>query len=286
MQVGIRRDAMEVERLGAYNPNRQYSAPPWRPIQRPPVQQAYSFRPPAQQQYAPRPPVQQQYAPRPPVQPQYSPRPPVQQQYAPGPVERIGPAPQTMNRPVPPPVPVPVPVSPPVSQAPAPPVQQDTSVKTEEDSETKKYVSTGRRPAIILSLAAFVLTVIALFALPLDFSSFDTTLLRIGMLDGQTVVLATTIITMVLAVVAILLPMVSVLSGLCMMVTAIMAYGVEGLFDFPTGPGCAVFVMLATYIIGCGIVSTLFMKKFITSNLDDVPILKACYLTWTGIPHL
>jgi len=280
MQVGIRRDSMEVERLGAYNPNRQYSASPYRSFQRPPVQQAYTFRPPAQQQYATRPPMQPQYSSRQPVQPQYAPRPPVQRPYAQEPIERIGPAPMV---PVTPMQPV---NNPPVSQPVSPPVPQKADVQEEKGPDRKEYNSSGRRPAIVLSLAAFVLTMVALFALPLDFSSFDTTLLRIGMLDGQTVILATTIITMVFALVAILMPMVSVVSGICMMATAIMAYGVEGLFDFPTGAGCAVFVMLATYIIGCGIVSTMFMKKFITSNLDDVPILRACYLTWTGIPHL
>lgn len=270
MQVGIRRDSMEVERLGAYNPNRQYSAPPYRSFQRPPVQQAYTFRTPAQQQYAP----------RPPMQPQYAPRPPVQRPYAQEPVERIGPAPMVA-------APMPQSVNnPPMPQPVSPPAPQKADVQEDKVSDRKEYVRSGRRPAIVLSLAAFVLTMVALFALPLDFSSFDTTLLRIGMLDGQTVILATTIITMVFALVAILMPMVSVVSGICMMATAIMAYGVEGLFDFPTGAGCAVFVMLATYIIGCGIVSTIFMKKFITSNLDDVPILRACYLTWTGIPHM
>jgi len=232
--MGIRRDSMEVERIGAYNPNRQYNAPMMQPSQRPQYQQ----------QYVPIPPVQQQM-------------PPVQQ-----------------------PVPLVQQVQP---YAPVPPEPKE---KEEKDQDAKEYKPFGRRPAIILSIVAFAFTMVSLFALPLDFTSFDTTMLRIGMMDGQTTIMAMTIITMVIAIVALLLPFMSVLSGILVMATAFMAYGIEGLFDFPTGIGCAVFVLLTLDIIVLGVVSTIFMKKFIGNNLEDISILRACYLTWTGIPHL
>lgn len=211
LQIGVKREATEMERINPYNPQGNYAAPPMQPYQAPPMRPGYG-------------------------------------------------------------------------QAPVPP-QASNAAEDGTEEETKEYDPSGRRFAIILSVAALVMTIVALFALPLDFNSFDTTLFRIGLMDGETTVMALTIIALVIALVALIMPMFTVISGLLVVIAAFLAYGDVDLLSLVSAPGCAVFLLLVVYIISLGLVATVFMKKFIENNQGGVPLFRACYLAWTGIPH-
>lgn len=169
----------------------------------------------------------------------------------------------------------------PLAQAPQQPVQP---VEASDDETVKEYNPSGRRFAIILSIVALALTVVSLFAIPLDFEDFNMTLLRIGMMPGQTTVLILTFLTLVIALFAILEPLMTIASGACLVAAASMVFVQEGQLFFTT-PGLLVFILIAVDIIVLGIVSTVFMKKFVGNNLEGIPLFRACYLTWTGIAH-
>ncbi len=169
---------------------------------------------------------------------------------------------------------------------PVPVQQQQNEEETEEYVSHGSYDSSGRSFAIILSVSALTITLVALFALPLDFNSFDRTLLRVGLLDGEATVMALAIVTLVAALVSLIMPMFNVFTGILLIVASFMAYNDKtDLFFQLSSPGFIVFVLLAVYVIVLGVVSTIFMKRFIDNNMDGVPVFRACYLTWTGIPH-
>jgi hypothetical protein len=151
------------------------------------------------------------------------------------------------------------------------------------------YNPAGRTFGIVLSISALVVTIVALFAIPLDFSDFDRTFLRVGMSDGMGTILIMTFVTLFIGIVALLMPFLNIASGLCLIVTGFIAYGEVGVDTFEgffTTPGLIVFILIALDIIALGIISTVFMRKFVNNNLPGVPFFKACYLAWTGIPHL
>jgi hypothetical protein len=168
----------------------------------------------------------------------------------------------------------------------APAASGEQEEKKHVEFNISDYDASCRRFAIILSVSAMALTIVALFALPLDFNSFDRTLLRVGMMGGETVVMALTIVALVVGLISLIMPMCNVVTGALLVAASYMAYNdLPALFGHLSSPGFIVFILLAVYIIVLGMVSTLFMKKFIDNNADGVPLFKACYLTWTGIPH-
>ena len=213
LQLGIRREAAEVERIAPFDQNKLYAAP---------------AVPATQQEQAPAP----GFAPMPPV--------PVQQQ----------------------------------------------NEELSGHSASSDYDPSGRSFAILLSVSALAITLVALFALPLDFNSFDNTLLRVAILDGETTVMALVIVTLVVSLVSLIMPMFNVVTGALLITASYMAYNdLTDMFIQLSSPGFIVYVLLAVYVIVLGVVSTIFMKRFIDHNIDGVPVFRACYLTWTGIPH-
>jgi hypothetical protein len=200
-------DAEEVERIGAYDPNKQYTAPPMQPVMSPQMQQ----------------------------QPPYG--------YG---------------------VPMPMPMR--------------------KKKQQTDYNPKGRRLAIILSVVSLVITIVALFGIPANFESFDTTLLRVGMMEGQSTILIMTFVTLAVAIVALIEPLLALGSGICLIATASLVFTGAAL-DIMSTPGLIVFILLAADVMVIGFVSAINMRKFVNNNLGDTQIFKACYKTWTGIPH-
>ena len=155
--------------------------------------------------------------------------------------------------------------------------------KKDKPKAEGEYDPKGRSFAIILSICALAITIVTLFAIPVDFENFDKTILRVGMND-QAVILAMTFITLAIGIVALIEPLMTVVSGICLISTAALIFTADPTLGMST-PGMIVFVLLAIDIIALGVVSMIFMKKFIDSNIQDVPIFKACWFTWTGIAH-
>lgn len=147
-----------------------------------------------------------------------------------------------------------------------------------------RYNPKGRAFGIMFSVLALVVTIVSLFAIPIDFESFDTTLLRVGMMEGQTTILILTFVTLAIGVIALLEPILTFASGVCLMVTAYLVFSDATLML--TTPGLIVFILLAIDVIALGFVATVFMRKFVNNNVRGVNFIKACYLAWTGIPHM
>ncbi len=148
-----------------------------------------------------------------------------------------------------------------------------------------EYDPTGRAFGIMLSVIALVITLVALFIIPTDFAQFDRTLLRVGMMPDQIAILAMTIVTLAIAVISLVEPLLNIGTGICLIVTATLVY-TSTTVGFMTVPGLIVYILLAVDIIVLGVVSMIFMRKFVNNNIKGVPLFKACLLAWTGIPHL
>ena len=208
--IGTERAPEEVERIGAYDPNKTYPAaqvPPQQPVQQPPMQ-AYPLQPP-----------------------------------------------QTRVRP--------------------------------RLTAPTNYNPKGRGFGIILSVVSLIVTIVSLFAIPANFATFDTTFLRIGMMEGETTILIMTFVTLAIAIVALLEPIFSIGSGICLIITAYLVYSEEIFKILSLGtPGFIVFILLAIDIIVLGFVAMVFMRKFVNNNIKGINMFKACYLAWTGIPHM
>ena len=155
--------------------------------------------------------------------------------------------------------------------------------KKDKPKAEGEYDPKGRSFAIILSVCALAITIVALFAIPVDFEHFDKTILRVGM-NNQTAIFAMTFVTLAVGIVALIEPLMTVVSGISLMATAALIFTANPALGLST-PGMIVFVLLAIDIIALGIVSMIFMKKFIANNIEGVPIFKACWFTWTGIAH-
>lgn len=216
--IDLRKPAQEVERIGSYDPKRNYPAPAMQPVG---VNQPYGrmAQPPAPNQ------------PMPPAQP---------------------------------------PMMPPM----APPV----------NNFAVNYNHKGRGFAILLSLSALAVTIVALFGIPLDFESFNNTFLRIGMSVSDKPILLMTFITLAVGIVALVEPIVCLVSGGCLIGLAVITYTDSAIAFFGTAE-LVVFILIALDIMALGIISVVFMKKFVNNNIKGVNSLKACYLTWVGIPH-
>ncbi len=177
------------------------------------------------------------------------------------------------------------PVPPPYQQGPygtpLPPVPVPVQPKK---AEVLNYQPKGRKFAIALSITAMVLTIITLFGMPADFASFDNTVLRIGMQPGEEVILVLTFVTLAIAIAALLEPILCIVTGILIIVIAsLLASG--PVIDSFLAANLIVFILIAVDIMVLGIVSMIFMRKFVDNNVKDVDMFKSCYLTWVGIPR-
>ncbi len=192
-------------------------------------------------------------------------------------IERLGAYDPNKNYPQPAPPMRPLMQQPPMyPPAPMPPAPK-------KELQEGEYNPKGRRFGIILAIVALGITLVSLFAIPLDFSDFDNTILRYGMDDGGSAILIMTFVTLAVAIIALLEPLFSIGSGICMIITAYLVFATES--SILETPGMIVFILLAIDVMVLGIVATIFMKSFVNNNIKDVNLFRACYLAWTGIPH-
>ena len=147
------------------------------------------------------------------------------------------------------------------------------------------YNRSGRAFAIILSITALAVTIVALFAIPLDFASFNNTFLRVGMARADSPILVLTFVTLAVGIIALMEPILCLVSGGCLIGLAAIAYTDETLAFFGTAE-MIVFILLAIDIMVLGFVSLVFMRKFVNNNIKGVNAFKACYLTWVGLPRI
>lgn len=248
----------EVERIPAYNPNANYYN------QAPPVQQQYQQQPPYGQPYQQQPfqPPAQQYQ-----QPQYDPS-YQQQPYGQSYQQQQYAAPMQQQW------------QPPYGQ---PYPQQSGRGKmvflqgSPNNNTNLRYVGIG------LSIAAFVLTIVALAAINVIDSK---SLISFGLdKDGQIMILVFSIVAIVVGVASILVPMFTVVSGVCVIMTDALLKISNNLAATHTidDGGFAIIIVLAALVMVLGIASSFVMGKYVRSNVRNVTMFQCNLFTWTGI---
>ena len=276
----------EVERIAAYNPQKNYNAaaspvpqvqqqpqfdqqqPQYgqQPYQQPgeqyqqqpyqqgsaqnPYQQPYQQQPQyAQQQYQQQPQYgQQQYQ----QQPQYN-----QQPYQPYGQPQYG---QPYGQP-----------------AAAGMMVMDSSMGT---NKNLRFIGIG------LAIAAFVVTIVALCAIgvitPKDSDSLQS-LISFGLSSEGMVVLVFAILSIVIGVASIIIPMFFVVSGVCTILTAALPMINEGLKLYVDNTGFTLVLVLGIVAIALGVIASLVMNKYVRSNIRNVTMFQCSLFTWIGI---
>ena len=278
----------EVERIAAYNPQKNYNAaaspvpqvqqqpqldqqqPQYgqQPYQQPAEQyqqqpyQQESAQNPYQQPYQQQPQYgqqqpqygQQQYQQQPPYgqQPQYN-----QQPYQPYGQPQYG---QPYGQP-----------------AAAGMMVMDSSMGT---NKNLRFIGMG------LAIAAFVVTIVALCAIgvitPKDSDSLQS-LISFGLSSEGTVVLVFAILSIVIGVASIIIPMFFVVSGVCTILTAALPMINEGLKLYVDNTGFTLVLVLGIVVIALGVIASLVMNKYVRSNVRNVTMFQCSLFTWIGI---
>jgi hypothetical protein len=267
-EFGFNQGPAEIERIGAYDPNVNYPAPPM-PGQAPQYQQqpygyqqqpyqdqaqqyqqqAYGYQQPYQQiPGQPQQPYQegQQYQ-----QLQYQQQYPGQQPYG-------------------------------YQQ----PYQQPYQQQYQQQRQlTYLYgapnnASSARMASIAMAIVTLAMTIITLVAIPVNWSDFGTTLIGIGMNHGA--VLAFAIVSLVIGVIGLMVPLFSVVSGVCIIATAFLAKDLPN--SIFTNETLIIYVALAVIVMILGLIASMLMMKYVRFNVRGVNMFQCCLFTWKGIP--
>ena len=236
----------EIERIGAYDPNKNYNIPPAQPYQ----QQAPYGQP--QQPYQQPPYGQNPYQQQAPYGQPYQQAPPYGQQYPYPPQQPYGAYPGQQKQPI--------------AYLPGCP----------DNNKNFRFIS------IILAFAALVVTVVALFAIPMDGADMATTLFGIGVAEDGLPVLVFAIVSLVIAAVGIFLPIVSIVTGVCVICTAALILTGTGFVGLDAN--VPLVIGLGAVVIVLGLVSSLLMNKYVRSNVRNVTMFQCSLFTWKGIP--
>ena len=137
--------------------------------------------------------------------------------------------------------------------------------------------------AIIVSIAALAVAMVALFAIPSDLSDFGTTLLSLGLGEDGMIVLVFVIISLVVGIIGLLIPIFSIVTGVCIIATAALILTNPGFSDTMDITGMLVFVVMAVLVMGLGLLSSLMMSKYVRANVRNVNMLQCSIMTWTGV---
>ena len=246
-EFGFNQNPAEVERIGAYDPNANYSIPPTPGMM-------YQQQPQYQQQPIPgqpQQPYQQPYQQPFPEQGQYQQPYPGQQPY-----QQYG-------------------------------YQQYQQPYYGQQGPQIAYLNGApnnakqlRLISIIMSVVTMVMTIVTLVAIPVNWSDFGTSLIGIGMNHGA--VLAFAIISLIIGVIGLLIPLFSVVSGVCIIATAFLAGGLpDTIFGNET---LIIYVALAVVVMVLGFLTSMLMVKYIRCNVRGVNMFQCCLFTWKGIP--
>ena len=134
--------------------------------------------------------------------------------------------------------------------------------------------------AIILAIATLAVTLVSLFVIPIDDSG--TTLLGLGLDDPDAmVVLVFVIISLVIGIVGVFIPIFSIVTGVCVIATVALLFTNEG-YSFDTSV-LFIFVGVSVVIMVLGLIASLFMNKYVRSNVRNVTMFDCCMMTWKGV---
>lgn len=269
----------EVERIGAYDSNANYYSAAAAPVQQ---QQQQQYQQPAydQQPYQQQQPYQEAQQPYQ-QQPYQQQQDPYQQQY-----QQQG-------------------YQQPYQQAPPQPAYQQPVYGQQPYQQPQYGAQPGQKlPMAFLygapnnnknfrfigmavSLAAFVMTVVAICAIGLiknpETDSLQT-LISFGLNDSNGLfILVFSILSILIGVVSIIIPMFSVVSGVCTILTAALPMINKGLAPYVNDGNFVLIIVLGIAAIVLGIAASFIMNKYVRSNVQHVTMFQCSLFTWIGI---
>ena len=141
---------------------------------------------------------------------------------------------------------------------------------------------------MILSIAAFALTVVAVCAIGIikdPETDAIQTLISFGLNDSNGMfILVFSILTIVIGVASIIIPMFSVVSGVCAILTGALPMISTG--DLPqcvVNSGFYTILALGIAAIVLGVAASFVMNKYVRSNVQNVTMFQCSLFTWMGI---
>jgi len=213
-----------------------------------------AYRPEEERAYIPPAPEQapayqqQQYPPQPPMQqyPPYPPYPPAYYPYQRPPAyrQRVAPEPQYIEG--------------------AP-----------NNNLNFRWISMG------LSVAAFAVTLIALFGIGFGTAGHSYNLFGVGFEDGATMALILSIMGLVFGIASIIVPILNIPTGLFIMGAA--AVACSNSEYCPDSMTLVIFVAIAIVVMLLGFIATRFVKQYVYSNVRNITLLQCCLMNWLGI---
>jgi len=140
---------------------------------------------------------------------------------------------------------------------------------------------------MVMSIGAFVMTVVAICAIGLinnpDTDSLQT-LISFGIGDKNGLfILIFGILSIGIGVVSIFIPMFSVVSGVCTILTAALPMINKGLAPYVDNGNFILIIVLGVAAIVLGVAASLVMNKYVRSNVQHVTMFQCSLFTWMGI---
>ena len=130
--------------------------------------------------------------------------------------------------------------------------------------------------AIILSVATMVMTVVTLTVI--SDGATGLSLLNVGMEDSA--VLAFLAVSLVIGIFGLLVPIFSVVSGVCIIATAFLASEAAVRIS---SEGMIIFVCLAVVVMFLGVIASLVMTRYIRANVRGINMFQCSIMTWKGV---
>lgn len=128
---------------------------------------------------------------------------------------------------------------------------------------------------------SLILTMVALFAISFGTGANNFTLFGVGMAPDATIILAFSIITLVLGIVSLFVPVLSVVTGLVLIGTALM---VNSNTEYALNTESLVlYIVIAIAIMIIGIMASKFIGQYIGANVRNVTMFKGNLMAWLGI---
>ena len=134
-----------------------------------------------------------------------------------------------------------------------------------------------------LSAASFIITIVALFAISLSGNGVNYgSLFGIGTDEGGGAVLALAIITLILGIIAIFVPIANFITGISLIGAFTLVSTNSAVYPSIDSGTLLIFILLAILIIFLGIITTIFVFRYVRSNVRNVSILECSIFLWIG----
>jgi hypothetical protein len=132
-----------------------------------------------------------------------------------------------------------------------------------------------------LSVAAFAVTLIALFGIGFGAGGHSYNLFGVGFEDGAVMALILSVLALIFGIGSIIVPIMNIPTGLFIMgAAAVACSNSEYCSD---GSSLIVFIALGIVVIILGFIATRFMKEYVYSNVRNINLLQCCLMNWLGI---